>query len=377
MKRERIIKSFSFLFLFLFVFTATAQDFFRQEYNHHKKYVILTNPTVRNIRTVQYLVNAYLLDIQKGKTRFVGVYYEGQDYDFVQSKEYIEENHLKNFYLHEVKGDLSESNLFEENGCTADFKTIFENSIGIFFFGGPDIPPGVYGEENTRSFVTDPGRHYFETTFLFHLLGSYRNESYKPLLNEKPGYMVTGFCLGMQTMNVATGGTLIQDIPAELFGAETPEAILKVGRGNLHRNYWPEIAQDTLFMGCNFHTIQFTDNPFFGEVVQVPKNMRPRVYSSHHQAAEKLGKGMEVTALSPDGKIVEGLAHKKFPNVFAVQFHPEIPGLYENMYVRKFHPDDEPMSYNDIIGEEGVLFHETYWKHISQILRKVKCRKGQ
>ncbi len=156
----------------------------------------------------------------------------------------------------------------------------------------------------------------------------------------------------MQTMNVATGGTLIQDIPAEVYGAETPEEILSTGRTNLHRNYWQEISDDTLLMGINLHTIQFSDNPFFGEVVNVPRNWEPRVYSSHHQAAEKIGKGLEVTAVSPDGKIVEGLVHKQFPNVFAVQFHPEVPGLYEDLYVRKFHPEDKPMSYNDIIGKK-------------------------
>ena len=365
-------KSVSFLFLILFVVTATSQDFFQQEFNHRKKYVILTNPTVRNLQTIQYLVHARLLDVQKGKTRFVGVYFDGQNYDFSQTKEYIKKNNLKNFYLQEVKGNLTEENLFEENDCTAELETIFANSVGVFFFGGPDIPPGVYNEENTHSVVTDPGRHYFETTFLFHLLGSFRNEKYEPLLNEKPGYLVTGFCLGMQTMNVATGGTLIQDIPEEIFGAENPKAILKTGRTNLHRNYWQEIVNDTLLMGINLHTIKFTDNPFFGEVVNVPKRWEPRVYSSHHQAAEKLGKGLEVTALSPDGKIVEGLAHRIYPNVFAVQFHPEVAGLYEDLYVRKFHPEDKPMTYNDIIGKQSVKFHQRYWEHISDVIRKAK-----
>jgi putative glutamine amidotransferase len=171
---------------------------------------------------------------------------------------------------------------------------------------------------------------------------------------------------------VATGGTLIQDIPAELFGAENPESALKIGRTNLHRNYWQEISEDSLLMGINLHTIKFTDHPFFSEMVGVPQRWEPRIYSSHHQAAEKLGKGMEVTALSPDGKIVEGLAHSNYPNVFAVQFHPEVPGLYEDLYVRKFHPQDEPKSYNDIIGKQSVKFHEKYWNHISQILRKAK-----
>jgi putative glutamine amidotransferase len=349
-----------------------SQDFFNTDFNKRKKYIILTNPTVNNLKTIQFLENADLLDINTSKTKFVGVYFEGQNYDFDETKLYIENNKLENFFLHEIKGELNENNLFQQNDCSDDLRKIFVNSIGVFFFGGPDIPPGVYGEENTLSEITDPGRHYFETTFLFHLLGGYWNEDFEPFLKEKPKYLVTGFCLGMQTMNVATGGTLIQDIPSEIYGATTPKEILNQGRTNLHRNYWQEIVEDSLLMGINLHTIQFTKHPFFGVAVDVSKKFEPRVYSSHHQAAEKIGKGLEITALSPDGKIVEGLAHKTYPNVFAVQFHPEVPGLYEDLYVRKFNPDDQPQSYNDILGKKSVKFHQKYWEHISEILRKAK-----
>jgi len=360
------------VFIVQITFFTSAQDFFRNDFNKRKKYVILTNPTVRNIETIRYLHSTGLLDIKSRKTKFVGVYFDDQEYDFSKTKNYIEVNNLDNFYLHEVRGELNVEDLFRENDVTDDIELIFTNSVGIFFFGGPDIPPVVYNEENTLSVVTDPERHYFETTFLFHLLGSYKNETHQPFLQRKPRYLVTGFCLGMQTMNVATGGTLIQDIPAELYGAETPESTLKIGRANLHRNYWHKINDDSLLMHINLHTIQFSDHPFFGDIVNVPKRWEPRVYSSHHQAAENLGKGMVVTAWSPDGKVVEGLAHKQFPNVFAVQFHPEVPALYEDMYIRKFHPEDEPMSYNDIIGRQSVKFHERYWEHISEVIRRAK-----
>ncbi len=364
-----------FLSALLWVLPLFSQNFFDTDFNTRKKYIILTNPTVRNLQTIQYLKNAGLLDIRKRKMKFVGVYYEGQNYDFSKTKAYIDEQNMENFFLHEIRGELNENNLFHENDCTPQLKNVFENSIGVFFFGGPDIPPGVYEEENTLSVVTDPGRHYFETTFLFHLLGSSRNLEYTELLKGRPDYLVTGFCLGMQTMNVATGGTLIQDIPAEVYGATNNEEILLIGRKNLHRNYWQNIVEDTLLMGINLHTIQFTNHPFFGKAVNVPKRWEPRVYSSHHQAAEKLGKGMQVTALSPDGKIIEGLAHQTYPNVFAVQFHPEVPGLYEDMYVRRFHPEDTPKSYHEIIGKQSVRFHERYWRHISDALKSVKRMK--
>lgn len=356
----------------VFFLGASSQDFFNTDFNQKKKYIILTNPTVNNIKTIQFLTNAELLDVNQKKMKFVGVYYEGQNYDFNKTKIYIENSKLENFFLQEIQGELNEDNLFQENDCSADLKTLFDNSVGVFFFGGPDIPPGIYGEENTLSVVTDPERHYFETTFLFHLLGGYWNEDFVPFLKDKPKYFVTGFCLGMQTMNVATGGTLIQDIPSEIYGATTPRETLNLGRTNLHRNYWQEIVEDSLLMGINLHTIQFTNHTFFGVTVDVSKKFEPRIYSSHHQAAEKIGKGLEVTALSPDGKIVEGLAHSKYQNVFAVQFHPEIPGLYEDLYVRKFNPDDEPQSYNDIIGKKSVKFHAKYWENISDILRKAK-----
>jgi len=363
------------LFLIISVtlyFGAFSQDFFNTEFNKRKKYIILTNPTVGNLKTIQYLVNARLLEVKQSKYMFVGVYYTGQNYDFGETKKYIEENHLENYFLQEIKGELNDKNLYGTNDCSEQLKKVFDNSVGIFFFGGPDIPPSLYGEENTLSVVTDPARHYFETTFLFHLLGGFCNENYKPFLEENKKYMVTGFCLGMQTMNVATGGTLIQDIPAEIYKATTAETTLEISRANLHRNYWQEISDDSLLMGINLHTIQFTNNPFFGKGVDVSKNFTPRVLSSHHQSAEKIGKGLEITAVSADGKIVEGLAHKKYRNVFAVQFHPEVPSLYEDLNNLKFHPEDEPKSYNDIIGKKSVKFHEKYWKFISDALRDSK-----
>ena len=361
-------------FSLLLVLSSFGQDFFNTNFNKHKKYVLLCNPTVNRIKTIQYLVGTDLLHINKNKVKFVGVYYEGEKQDYSKTKDYIQEEQLDNFFLHEIKGELTEENLYEENDVSEQLKLVFDHSIGIFFFGGADIPPALYGEKNTRSEVYTPARHYYEATFLFHLLGGYQNENSKPFLQERPDYMVTGFCLGMQTMNVATGGTLIQDIPAELYGAENAAETVKIGRINMHRNYWQKIKKDSLFMSANLHTIQFTDHPFFTKVIGAKKKSTPRVYSSHHQAVEKLGKGMEITCLSPDGKVIEGLAHKDYPNVFAVQFHPEVPELYEDMYLRKFNPEDTPMTYHQIIGKQSVKFHKKYWEHISWVLRKNKAR---
>jgi putative glutamine amidotransferase len=331
--------------------------------------VVLTNPTVDNLKTIQFLTGKQIFDVP-AEVKYLCVYHPSQTYKFERTESYIAENGLSNFMLTRIEGELTEQNIFIENNCTEALKKIFDDSDGVIFFGGPDIPPSVWGEENTLSVVTDPGRHYFELTFLFHLLGSSRNEQHVPFLEEKPDYLVTGFCLGMQTMNVATGGSIVQDIPADIYNFLTPEDILTISRENLHRNYWQKVSEDTLLMGVSFHPIRFTDHPFFGETISISKEVQPIILSSHHQSIKDIGKGFEVTAMSDDGKVVEGFAHVKYPNVFAVQFHPEVPALYENRAIRKFAPTDTPATYHEIIGEESLTFHTAYWSHISKALKR-------
>ncbi len=364
------MKSVLSVFLLLYCLNLTAQDFFRENFDKNKTYILLANPTTANIETVLFLTEKKLLDVNSKKVHFVGVYHEDQQYNFEETAQFIEKEGLNNIFLHEFRSPINENQLFESNNLSKELKLLFEHSAGIFFFGGPDIQPSMYGEENTLSVVTDPERHNFEATFLFHLLGGYQNEQFIPFLDENPNYLITGFCLGLQTMNVATGGTLIQDIPEEIYGASTPEATVKTGKENMHRNYWQKISNDQQLMGINFHSIQFTENPFFGKKVKVKGEFTPLVYSSHHQAVEKKGKGMEVTALSSDGKIVEGLAHSRYPHVFSVQFHPEVPALYEAKKSFKFQPDEEPQSFYQTIGEENRKFHKKYWRYISKALKK-------
>jgi putative glutamine amidotransferase len=347
---------------------AFPQDFFRGDFSKDKDYLILATPTVENIVVLYFLINHKLLDIDINKISMVGVYHKNQKIDLSKSSEYLAKNHIKGFYFFKIWGDLPGEDLFRENECTPDFRKVFDNSIGIIFFGGPDIPPSIYGEKNLYSETDDPGRHYFELSFLFHLLGGKQNPSFVPFLNENPDYMVTGFCLAMQSMNVATGGSLYQDIPAQLYNSYKPETTVKIDRYDLHRNYWQEIDKDSSIMKSNLHPIQFTDNSFFGTTIKVSKALQPIVYSSHHQSVKDVGEGFEVTALSYDGKVIEGLVHRKYPNVFAVQFHPEVSALYENRAKVKFSPEDKPETLHSMLGRKSLKFHKIYWKHISEVI---------
>ncbi len=251
--------------------TGNARNFFDEKIDTQYHYVVLANPTVNNLEIIRFLVDKKIFKVNLKKTKFVGVYHKNQVYDFQKSREYIKANAPDDFFMHEVSGKIADDEIFKENECTAEFRKIFRHSSGILFFGGPDIQPEIYGEQNTHSVVTDPARHSFEVSLLFHLLGSSVNPGFTPFLNEKPEYLVTGFCLGLQTMNVAAGGTLVQDIPFQVYGKKTPQETVTIDRNNLHRNYWQELIIDKQLMGINFHPINFTEHPFFGKIVKVSR----------------------------------------------------------------------------------------------------------
>ena len=331
--------------------------------------ILVANPTVSNISTLRFLIERNILKVDVSKTAIIGVYYVRQGYDFADSQKFISDNKLTYFSLHSFECDLSVENIFGENDCTENFRTLFEQSDGIFFFGGPDIQPEAYGEDNLYSVVTDPNRHLFELSFIFHLTGSPRNQNFLPFMKSRPNYLLTGFCLGLQTLNVAAGGTLWQDIPAQVYGKESFAEIVTIDRENLHRNYWQEVTNADSLMRINLHPLVYSKHPFFGETIKVGKNQLPYSYSSHHQAIKNLAPDFEVTAVSPDGKIIEAIAHSHYPNVFASQFHPEVPALFEDMESWRFAPGDQPRTMHQIIGKNGYDFHLKYWEHISNIIR--------
>ncbi|HET6557644.1 MAG TPA: gamma-glutamyl-gamma-aminobutyrate hydrolase family protein, partial [Prolixibacteraceae bacterium] len=172
------------------------------------------------------------------------------------------------------------------------------------------------------------------------------------------------------------GGTLTQDIPAQKYDKTTPEEILQLKKEQLHRNYWQEVSDDTMLMDINFHPIEFTAHPFFTEEVKADKGLNPQVLSSHHQAIHKLGKDLIVTATSLDGQVIEGITHRIYPNVFAVQFHPEVPSLYKEGEKLKFTPDGTARPYFHILSKEDHEFHQKYWETITKAI-KAAARKDK
>jgi putative glutamine amidotransferase len=160
---------------------------------------------------------------------------------------------------------------------------------GILLAGGDDCDPSLYGESPHETVEPmDPRRQ--------------ANELSLARLARDRGIPTLGICLGLQMMNVAAGGSLMQDIDShmetEIRHASEPEDRAR-------------------------HDVIVEEGT---QLSQILPRSELNVNSSHHQAIKKVGQGLRVTALAPDG-IVEGLEDPKHPFYLGVQWHPEdMPG---------------------------------------------------
>jgi len=325
--------------------------------------LVIFNPETFNIRALATLRKSGVIDIP-GLT-VVGVYHERQTGNFAESRKYVEENKLDWFKFHVVRAEISEPVLFKKNACTPEFEQIVKKSDGVIFFGGPDIPPSVFGEKTLLlTSISDPYRHYLESSAVFHFLGGSQDEKFAALLEGRPGFPVLGICLGFQTLNVGTGGTLVQDIWTETYGKSTVEEIIALGPEQWHNNPYRFLFPLDKLMGYNFHSLQLGDNGLFVKAMGFKSSDHPRILSSHHQALEKMGQGLVAIASSRDGRIVEAVEHKKYPNVLGIQFHPEHPLLFDAEPRHRQKPGDAPTSYLAILEgtPPSVEFNKGIWR---------------
>jgi putative glutamine amidotransferase len=331
-------------------------------------YIVIMHPTTANISTWQYLVSEGILPVDP-HIPVLGVYSNHASYDYSQSAEFIMAGKKSHIRLYGIEQELDLADLFRENPVTPAFREIFERARAIIFFGGPDIPPAVYGRDmNLLTVVTDPHRHYLELSFLFHLAGGYQDEAFKPLLDDKPGLPVLGICLGMQTMNVAAGGTLIQDIPTEIYGKTTVEQVLEMDQDRQHRNYHSTFRTDPGVGARSFHRIRIKEGSHLQSAAG--SGHFPHILSSHHQALDDIGKGYRVTAWCMEGKVVEAIEHQKYPNVIGIQFHPEVTSLFMEDSKIQFLPFTEAThSFIELYpGVKGEYFHREFWRHFGGLI---------
>jgi len=329
--------------------------------------ILVFHPTAETFETIAFLLKEDILDLND--YFFLGVHHSKEIYDYSLTQDLIPELPGNHFGLRTLNGDLDPENIYGPNSCSSEFTSLFRQSVAALFFGGPDIPPALYGEEShLLTDVQDPNRHYLELSYIYHVLGGFQNEQYQPLILSRPDYVISGICLGMQSIAVATGGTLIQDIPFQTYQLESCEALTALGEDQLHRNYLPRLDQSVnLATSYHFHHIYPVKNSFMSAIIP---DSPPVVLSSHHQAVDKKGKGIMVAALSADGKIVEAIGHEHFKGVIGVQFHPEKTALYEPG-VRYAVSADSSICFHDYINDQHSCgFHLEYWSYVGALIKR-------
>lgn len=168
-------------------------------------------------------------------------------------------------------------------------RAITQHLDGLLLSGGGDILPTAFGEEDSGLlWSVDEGRDQTELA-----LARWTLTAGLPLL---------AICRGVQVLNVAAGGTLIQDIPTQV-----PDALI---HSTVAGRPLPVVS----------HTAEVTARSRLATLVGAGEL---GVNSAHHQAVKTVGAGLVVTARAPDG-IVEGLEAPDHPFCLGVQWHPEV-----------------------------------------------------
>lgn len=169
-----------------------------------------------------------------------------------------------------------------------------EGVDGLLLTGGNDVSPHRYGEAPHQEVVeAEPGRDEFEIA----LVAAAR-------ARDLPLFAI---CRGVQVLNVACGGTLVQDIPSQVPGASQHSLTIPPHEPySLAHEIWVE--KDSLLaelMGDRLRDQDSCD-----------------VNSRHHQAVKAVAPGFRASATAPDG-VIEAIEDPAARFCVGVQWHPE------------------------------------------------------
>ncbi len=320
-------------------------------------------PTTDSLDILRTLRDERLLKLPN--LTVIGVYHASEMADYRSAVEMVRDQGLDWMKFHRLEGELNPDRLFGENALSADFKAIFAKSDGIILFGGDDIPPYLYGEETSLlTHIRSPYRHFLELSLVFHLLGGFQDPDTVPLLASAPEFPILGICLGAQTLIVGTGGTLVQDLWSEVYGADSIEDAISLEAENWHQNPYARLYPQANLAGVCLHPLKLLTEGAFVRQWGFSDADTPLILSAHHQAAEKLGLGLRIIATSMDGRVVEAFTHARFPHVLGVQFHPESRRLFDPDSLLRLTPGDtSAKSAYALLREHppSMEFHEHIW----------------
>lgn len=173
----------------------------------------------------------------------------------------------------------------------AQHRQLLTHVDGLLLTGsGADLDPQLYGEPQRYAFrIMSPARAHLEIGIT--------------VLAHRAGIPLLGICGGMQSINVAFGGTLIQDLARDV--------------GTRLRHQPPGSATKTV------HKITVTPHSLLRRVLG---RAEISVNSSHHQSVKDVPSSLTVSATAPDG-VIEAIEAPTHPFLLGVQWHPEF--LYD------------------------------------------------
>jgi putative glutamine amidotransferase len=168
-----------------------------------------------------------------------------------------------------------------------DIPALLDRLDGLVLTGGSDVDPSIYGEApHPQLGPVFRERDDFELALCR-----------EALRRDLP---ILAICRGHQVLNVATGGTLIQDIPFQL-----PRAV----NHDPERERWETAHEVLVLPGTKLRALVGRD--------------RIAVNSFHHQAVKDLGRSLVVCARSAVDDLIEGVEATDRRFVLGVQWHPE------------------------------------------------------
>ncbi len=172
-------------------------------------------------------------------------------------------------------------------GRPEDAAEYLDRVQALVLSGGADIDPRHYGEERHPTVErVHPDRDAFELALVR-----------EALRRDLPTLAI---CRGHQLLNVATGGTLFQDIPSQVESAADHDP---------DTERWECCHDVEVLPGTRLHAILGRD--------------RVAVNSFHHQAVKDLGRGLVLSARGADDGVIEGMEMPDRRFMIGVQWHPE------------------------------------------------------
>ena len=164
---------------------------------------------------------------------------------------------------------------------------LFGDCDALLLTGGEDVDPARYhAAPHPKLGTVDPRRDANELALVA-----------EARARDLPVFAI---CRGIQLLNVAFGGTLIQDLPSQRPG--------KI-------DHDPPSPRDR-----RSHRVTINEA---SRLAQILGETRFEANSFHHQAVDAVGEGLVATARAPDG-VIEGLESADSEVwIVAVQWHPE------------------------------------------------------